>query len=126
MKREQGMRAKLERNAGLVSIVVLSALLVPQIIARALPSDAGLVEIYMVMGVGLVVFALTYFMLASVNGQISQIIPLITVCSDNNTLRLGIITDKNTIAFIEVFLSVKIRVYLEFDVGQFHIQDSVE
>ena len=63
MMREQGMHVKQELNAGLVSIVVLSALLVPKIIARALPSDAGLVDIYIVMGVGLVVFALTYFVL---------------------------------------------------------------
>lgn len=57
------MQAKLERNAGLVSVVVLSALLVPQIIARALPSDAGLVDIYLATGVGLIVFALFYFII---------------------------------------------------------------
>lgn len=61
MTREQDLGTKLERNAGLVSIVVLSALLVPQIITRALPSNVGLVEIYAATGIGLLVFLLTYF-----------------------------------------------------------------
>lgn len=63
MTREQDTHTKLERNVGLVSIVTLSALLVPQIITRALPSDAGLVEIFLATGAGLVVFALVYFVI---------------------------------------------------------------
>lgn len=59
--REQGIATKLERNAGLVSVVVLSALLVPQIITRAMPANAGLVEIYVATGIGLLIFLVTYF-----------------------------------------------------------------
>lgn len=60
---KQDMFKKLERNAGLASVVVLSALLVPQIVARALPRNAGLVEIYATTGVGLVFIAMTYLVI---------------------------------------------------------------
>lgn len=49
-----------ERNAELFAVVVLSALLAPQIIARALPTGTSMARIYAAVAVGIVVLGITY------------------------------------------------------------------
>ena len=72
------------------------------------------------------ILSLDNLMLALVYGKVSQVIPLIPICPDDNPLSLGVIADKHAIALLEVLLRIKVRINPEFDVGQFHIEDPVE
>ena len=58
--RKKDWREAVERNSGLIAVVVLSALLAPQIIARALPTGTQMAQMYAAFAVGIVGLALVY------------------------------------------------------------------
>ena len=72
------------------------------------------------------VFTLANLPLAVVNRQVSDVESLIAKGPDDNSLCRSTITHQHTIALVKILLCVKVRVYLELNVSQRHLQNPVK